>query len=85
MSKETYKVLEFKSGDRLHSKYAHPINMGTLFVDKYEWGSSDIPLLMSDKTTIKTLKALYKGLDFGDVKLVSKELSNIEQQLKEKL
>jgi hypothetical protein len=70
------KVLEFKPEylDR-YSKYAHPwlLEDGT-----YEWGSSELPMLMQHTATIEGLKKLYPGANFDMVNLVKKKLVDID-------
>lgn len=74
--KELFKTLEFKGIERnTIGKYAHPIEMEK---GKYDWGGSAMPMLMRKEATIKKLKQLYCGLDFDRVKLVSKELIDVQ-------
>lgn len=81
--KELFKILEFKSkvDQKTIGKYAHPIKIGKNRYDligEYVWSGSLIPLLMTIDTSIEDLKPLYEGLDFNCVKLVTKQLINIE-------
>jgi len=72
---EIYKTLEFKGIERdTIGKYAHPIE-----IEKgvYEWGGSSMPMLMTNKATIRDLKQIYKGLDFDLVKIIPKKLLDI--------
>jgi hypothetical protein len=72
---EIFKTLEFKGVEKKTiGKHAHPIEIEK---DKYEWGGSSIPLLMTTGTTVKKLKQLYKGLDFDLVNLVIKKLIDL--------
>lgn len=56
VSKDRKKDLEF----------AHPINVD----NHYEWGYTNVPLLMDKKTEIKNLKILYPNLNMRKIELI---------------
>lgn len=69
---EYLKTLVFtnKQDIKFFGRFAHPYPVTTKPNQKWEWGGSSIPLLMTAETTLKDLRKYYKGLNFREVELV---------------
>ena len=62
-----YKTLIFRD----NKEFAHPVPKST---KDYDWGQSEMPLLLMPETTIEGLQKIYPGLDFSLVELKEVEL-----------
>ncbi len=73
-NKQLFKILMYKGEKwKILGKYPLPMKIK----EKVEWGSSNVPQLMTVETTIRKLQQIYPKLSFEDVKLIPVGLSEL--------